>query len=72
MWRTKTRFRVRCPAAVETVKKELKVFLGTQSWDNANFHTGLNLSALEQMNAQIAAARTLAGETCSTPVPARR
>lgn len=48
-------------AAIETVKA-FKAFLSDQSWENVNFQTRLTLSPLEQMNAQIAAARTLAAK----------
>ena len=45
-------------AAIEVVKG-LKMFLSEQAWENANFHSGRKLTALEQMNAHLASARDL-------------
>lgn len=48
-------------AALETVKDLARFLLG-QSWTGSNFHSGRNLTALEQMSANIAAARELAAK----------
>lgn len=52
-------------AAIEVVK-DLKTFLHEQSWKHANFKTGATPSALQEMKAQLAAARQLEGEGAIT------
>jgi HEPN domain-containing protein len=47
--------------ALEVVE-DLTAFLAEQSWAGETFHSGRKLTALEQMNAQLAAARALAAK----------